>query len=184
MPSNNKKPVFTYQTRVSVTSGQDGALSEYAALFGRVERTLYADIQKGEDPNLLKSSYLVHFDITARQFNAVRIQLQGKMDAARELLPLHIKDLQTKIRKAKKTIAKLAKRIPGSNQLHQKRRRLLVTNFVSNDWKPTAKQTVTGCASGRRNCSTPNSTWKKTDSLRTRNGNRRGPKPGSISSSC
>jgi IS605 OrfB family transposase len=124
MPSNNKKPVFTYQTRVSVTSGQDGALSEYAALFGRVERTLYADIQKGEDPNLLKSSYLVHFDITARQFNAVRIQLQGKMDAARELLPLHIKDLQTKIRKAKKTIAKLAKRIPGSNQLHQKRRRL------------------------------------------------------------
>jgi hypothetical protein len=124
MPSNNKKSVFTYQTRVSVTSRQDGALSEYAALFGRVERTLYADIQKGEDPNLLKSSYLVHFDITARQFNAVRIQLQGKMDAARELLPLHIKDLQTKIRKAKKTIAKLAKRIPGSNQLHQKRRRL------------------------------------------------------------
>ena len=109
---------------MSVTTEQDHDLCEYAALFGRVERALYADIQKSEDPNLLKSDYLLRFGITARQFNAVRIQLQGKLDAVRELLPVEIENLQAKIRKAKKTIAKLAKRIPGSNRLHQKRRRL------------------------------------------------------------
>src|SRR5262252_9602775 len=120
----NKKPVFTYQTRVSTTREQDVALSRYGVLFGRVERALYADLEKGEGADLLKSDYLVRWAITGRQFNAVRIQLQGKIDSLRELLPRQIDDLRTKIRKAKRTMAKLEQRIPGSNQLHQKRRRL------------------------------------------------------------
>ena len=130
MPAKNKKPVFTYQTRVCTTREQEVALSRYAVLFGRVERALYADLQRGEDGPRgeggarLKSEYLVRWGITARQFNAVRIQLQGKIDSLRALLPRQIDDLRTKIRQAKRTIAKLEQRIPGSNQLHQKRRRL------------------------------------------------------------
>jgi hypothetical protein len=52
-------------------------LREYGVRFGRVERTLYRETQKGADANRRKSDYLVRFAITARQFNAVRIQLQG-----------------------------------------------------------------------------------------------------------
>src|SRR5215469_17467818 len=98
MPAKNQKPVFTYQTRVSTTREQEVALSRYAVLFGRVERTLYADLERGEDGARLKSEYLVRWGITARQFNAVRIQLQGKIDSLRKLLPRQIEDLGTKIR--------------------------------------------------------------------------------------
>ena len=83
MPSDEKRQVFTYQTRVSVTPEQDTMLGEYAVRFGRVERTLHRDLQKGKDANLLKSDYLVRFAITDRQFNAVRVQLEGKIDAIR-----------------------------------------------------------------------------------------------------
>ena len=85
VPGNENRQVFTYQTRVSVTPEQDKRLREYAVLFGRVERTLYREMQKGADANRLKSEYLVRFAITARQFNAMRIQLQGKLDAIRKL---------------------------------------------------------------------------------------------------
>ena len=124
MPGNENRQVFTYQTRVSVTPEQDKMLREYAVRFGRVERILYREMQKGADANRLKSAYLVRFAITARQFNAVRIQLQGKIDAIRKLLPVQIEHLRTKIRKAKKVVSRLSKHLAGSNQLHQKRRRL------------------------------------------------------------
>src|ERR1700758_2891581 len=121
-PANQKRHVFTYQTRVCVTPEQDKMLREYAVR--RVERTLYGDLQKGEAANRLKAEYLVRFAITARQFNAARIQLQGKIEAIRQLLPLQVANLQTRICKAKKIVARLRKRMPGSNRLHQKRRRL------------------------------------------------------------
>src|ERR1700745_4193415 len=70
MPANQKRHVFTYQSRVCVTPEQDKMLREYGVRFGRVERTLYGDLQKGEAANRLKAEYLVRFAITARQFNA------------------------------------------------------------------------------------------------------------------
>ena len=54
----------------------------------------------------------------------MRIQLLGKISAIRELIPLRTENLKTKIRKAKKVVRKLAKCLPGSKQLHYKRRRL------------------------------------------------------------
>ncbi len=124
MPSSNSRHVFSYQTRVGVTADEDKALAEYAALFGRVERTLYADLRKGQEANDLKSEYLDRFGITARQFNAIRAELEGKIEASRVSLLRQIEELRIRIRQARKIIAKLAKRIPGSNELHQKRRRL------------------------------------------------------------
>jgi Activator of Hsp90 ATPase homolog 1-like protein len=66
MSSEHNQPVFTYHTRVSVTPEQDQMLRGYTSLFGRVERTLYADMQKGKDASELKSAYLARFEITAR----------------------------------------------------------------------------------------------------------------------
>jgi hypothetical protein len=123
MAGNHDSPVFSYQTRVAVTAEQDSLLREYARLFGHVERTLFADLQRGKDAGQLKSEYLARFSITARQFNALRIQLLGKISAIRELIPLRIENLKTKIRKAKRVVRKLAKCLPGSKQLHYKRRR-------------------------------------------------------------
>ncbi len=120
MPSSNSRHVFSYQTRVGVTADEDKALAEYAALFGRVERTLYADLRKGQEANDLKSEYLDRFGITARQFNATRAGLEGKIEASRVSLLQQIEELRIRIRQARKIIAKLAKRIPGSNELHQK----------------------------------------------------------------
>jgi len=56
-------------------------------LFGRVERTLYGEMQKGADANRLKSDYLVRFAITARQFNAVRIQLRARSMPSENCFP-------------------------------------------------------------------------------------------------
>jgi hypothetical protein len=109
---------------MSVTPEQDQLLREYARRFGHIERTLFAELQQGKAANQLKSEYLRRFDITARQFNGLRIQLQGKIASLKERIPVHIENLKTKIRKAKKTIAELLKSIPGTNQLHRKRRRL------------------------------------------------------------
>ena len=124
MASHQDRPIFTYQTRISVTPEQDQLLREYARRFGHIERTLFADLQKGKAANQLKSEYLSRFDITARQFNGLRIQLQGKIASLKERIPVRIENLKTKIRKAKKTIAELVKCFPGTNQLHRKRRRL------------------------------------------------------------
>jgi len=71
MPSKQDTTGFTYHTRVSVTPEQDQILREYAILFGHVERTLFADLEKGRHARDLKSAYLLRFGITARRFNAV-----------------------------------------------------------------------------------------------------------------
>ncbi|WP_434782377.1 hypothetical protein [Ferrovum myxofaciens] len=65
------KSIFS-QTRI--VSGQGDALSAYAALYGKVERSLFADLAAGGDTSKLKSSYLKQFGITARQYNAVAIK--------------------------------------------------------------------------------------------------------------
>jgi hypothetical protein len=60
----------------------------------------------------------------AKLLRGARLQLQGKIDATRQLLPRQIDELRFRMGRPKQTIAKLARRISGSNKLHQKRRRL------------------------------------------------------------
>ena len=61
--------LFTYQTRI----GPDDALDACAELYGRVEREVFADIQRGQESGSLKSTYLRQYAIPARLFNAARI---------------------------------------------------------------------------------------------------------------
>ena len=73
---------FTYQDRirsfqdVGLAQG-DAALSAYAELFGRVERTLFARFSAGVSLTSLKNSYLIKFRIPARVFNSLRVSLEG-----------------------------------------------------------------------------------------------------------
>ncbi|ABM36636.1 IS200/IS605 family accessory protein TnpB-related protein [Polaromonas naphthalenivorans] len=120
----SERPVFTYQTRPALDAAQAVMLDAYAELYGRAERSLFAALQAGGKLNDLKRDFLSRFGITARQFNAVRIGLEGKIDSIRQRRPELIAEAQARIKKALKVIARLTGKAPGSDKLHQKKRRL------------------------------------------------------------
>lgn len=110
--------IRTYQTRISHTP--DTLLSTYASLMARVEHCLFADIAKGKKANDLKSSYLIRFGITARQFNSVKIQLEGKIASIKTR---HLQLIEQKKEQIKALEKKLPK-IQDKNTQHVKKRRL------------------------------------------------------------
>jgi IS605 OrfB family transposase len=124
----------------NLTPEQDASLSAYADLFNRVAHHLAADmVREGRDAPSFRNSYQRHFNITARQFNAVRVQveglannrvenmknleniLSGKIAVTRKLLP----KIEKKIAKAiaEKQCASSIKKL--KNRLHQKNRKLV-----------------------------------------------------------
>lgn len=125
--------IFTYQTRVPADAGTAAALDAYAELFGRVERTLFAEsIAQGVKPEKLKNEYLRRFGITGRQFNAIRVGLEGKADSVKERRSGLIDEAKTRLKKARATVKKLASapknetvdaRAKRLAKLHQKKRR-------------------------------------------------------------
>ena len=66
----------TYQTRIE---GNDEALSAYAALYGRVQRRLFAEVSSGRSAASMKRGCVRECGIPARMFNAVRVSLEGKV---------------------------------------------------------------------------------------------------------
>lgn len=118
------QPIVTFQTRLSLDETGLAVLQAYADLYGRAERSLFAAIQAGERPTALKSTFLTRFGLTARQFNAIRAGLDGKIASIKERRPELIAEAEDRIKKAHKVITKLEKYAPGTNQLHQKKRRL------------------------------------------------------------
>ena len=121
-----ERPVFTYQTRLVMDAAQTAALDAYACLYGMVERSLFAAMQTDATLNDLKREFLPKFGITARQFNAVRVGLEGKIDSIKARRPELIADLQSRIKKAQKVVAVLALRPSKAAKLHQKKRRLYI----------------------------------------------------------
>ena len=116
----SKTLTFTYQTRFSCDENMSRILDTYAELMSRVERRLFADIAAGKSSSELKSSYLVTFGITARQFNAMRVQLEGKIASLKELLPVRIEEISSHIKNLEKKICK----IKSKSAVHQKKRSL------------------------------------------------------------
>src|SRR5215216_1293984 len=72
---------LTYQTRLVQEKEQEEILGAYAGLLSKVERSLYAEGAKGKSLSSCKNSFLKKFGITARQFNACRVSLEGKIKA-------------------------------------------------------------------------------------------------------
>ena len=110
----------TYQTRMLC---DDAALSAYAALYGRVQRRLFAEVSSGRSAATLKSAYLREYGIPARMFNAVRVSLEGKVSGARESQLLHIETLKGLVRRTGRELAGAGKK-GDSRRVHQKMRRL------------------------------------------------------------
>ena len=121
---------FTYQDRirsfqkVGLAEG-DAALSDYAELFGRVERVLFAQFSARVSLTSLKNAYLIAYRIPARMFNSVRVSVEGKISAVRESMDRHIESLKTRIKRAEAQIAHAIER-GDLNVAHQKKRRLSI----------------------------------------------------------
>ena len=120
--------VSTYQTRIAVYEGRDraegdAALSAYAALYGRVQRKLFADVAAGRSAASLKSDYIKEHGIPARMFNGVRVSLEGKVASVRESQRLQQDSLQRRIARAQRQVSDAAER-GRWDQVHQKKRRL------------------------------------------------------------
>ena len=116
----NNQQTFTYQTRLKIDQEQEPALTAYAALYGTVERKLFAALEAGENASKLKSDFLRRYGITARQYNAISITLKGKIASIKEQRVGLVKELKARIKKAIKVISKAK----NPNKIHQKKRRL------------------------------------------------------------
>ncbi len=119
LQTKSDSQTFTYQTRLTLDEGTSSILCQYACIFGKIERTLFADLQRGKDASSLKSEYLKQFGITARQFNALRVQLEGKIASIKELRKIHIEELTQRLSSLEKRIPK----IKNPQTRHQKKRR-------------------------------------------------------------
>ena len=104
----------TYQTRIE---GNDEALSAYAALYGRVQRRLFAEVSSGRSAasrsaasRSMKRGCVREYGIPARMFNAVRVSLERKVSGARESQLLHIETLKGMVRRAGKELANAGKK--------------------------------------------------------------------------
>ena len=123
----------TYQTRIAVYEGidrsvGDAALSAYAALYGKVQRKLFADVAAGRSAVSKKSEYIEEHGIPARMFNAVRVSLEGKVSAVRESQLLQLDSLRRRVSREGKQVDKAEKECQWW-QVHGKRRRLANLKF-------------------------------------------------------
>lgn len=102
----------TYQTRIEVSGQDDALLSSYAYLYGKVERTLFAEtVAQGVRPESVKTPFLKRFGITARQFNAVCRNLKGKAASIKERRNGLIQESSQRISKARNVILGLEKKV-------------------------------------------------------------------------
>ena len=121
-------PVATYQTHLSGYVGLDreagdAVLATYAALYGQVERKLFAEVAAGRSAAPLKRDYMREHGVPARLFSAVRVSLEGKVSAVRAAQRLRVDGLERRIAPAERQVAK-AEEQGRWQQVHQKRRRL------------------------------------------------------------
>lgn len=108
----------TYQSRILQLFADP--LTAYASLMAQIEHNLFADLCKGKDVGSLKSPYLVQYGITARQFNAARVEIEGKIDSIKQRQKQLIEEKKDWIAALEKKIV----RLKDKKIRHQKKRRL------------------------------------------------------------
>ena len=145
--------ITTYQTRPRCSIVEDEVFAACATLLETVKRSLFADMRRGKLASDCKSCYIKRFGITARQFNAIRVQLEGKISSIkasqlrrRDSLRRQIDSIQ---RFLKKPLKKKAKR--NLLVVHQKKRRLsCLTNRLHQLEKDIADGTVRMCFGSKK----------------------------------
>ena len=143
--------MLTYQTRFELSNEQDAILQQCACLLSRVERSLFAEVARGKPAASCKNQYLVEYGVTARQFNACRVSLEGKIEACRKGQEHAIDSLKQQIASTDKKIQFLEKKPSKGLILHQKKRRREILRqrlaSVEEDFK---KRRIRLCFGGKK----------------------------------
>lgn len=117
---------YTYHTRLDVGEAVASFLDDFGRLYGHVERSLHRAYAAGKSMLDCKSEYIKRFGITARQFNSVRMILQGKHRSILALQADYIADTKARLKKTEKRIKVLSKKAQKTKKeslaLFQKRR--------------------------------------------------------------
>jgi IS605 OrfB family transposase len=111
---------ITYQTRFDAGKKTFEILALCSEFFSKLERKLFTDIIKGKNINDLKKEYIKKQQITARQFNSMRLQIEGKIKSAIERQKEQIAELKLRIKGLESSI----KKYKSPNKAHQKKRKL------------------------------------------------------------
>ena len=135
----------TFQTRPAIDSSTLSPLDSYASLFGRVIRSLFAQLSAGKTPSSLKASFLKKYGITARQFNACSVELKGKISSIQERNKQRTQELSSTLRFLRKRIPK----IRDKEKRHQKKRRLFILQTRLNKLENSA-ETVSLCFGSKK----------------------------------
>lgn len=140
---------LTYQTRLSLD--KEEILSECALLFNAVEHSLYAEMAAGQTSASCKNRFLKKYGITARQFNACRVSLEGKVAACRTAQEQAVVSLKQQIEALDQSIRRLEKKPSKHASLHQKKRRrnCLLTRLASME-KDRKEDRVHLCFGGKK----------------------------------
>ena len=117
----NDVKTFTYQTRFKLDELGSSILESCSSLYGSIERGLLRDLLNNLPLNDLKREYIVKYGITARQFNACRVSVEGKISSVKESQKLRIDELKIKLASLEKKLPK----IKNKKIIHQKTRSLI-----------------------------------------------------------
>ena len=116
----------TYQTKLKLIPLQNHLTSEmyldqYSQFFGELERKLFVILYFKKEPlSIVKKELCKQYNITSRQFNSIRMQLEGKVSSILEKRKLDISDLEAKISHINQFIDKKQKakrKTPSKNLL-------------------------------------------------------------------
>jgi IS605 OrfB family transposase len=104
----------TYQTKLKnyrIVNQNNSSIPIYeyfhhnATIFGTIERMLFVDLYVHHKLSKeLKVSYCANYHITARQYNSIKKQLDGRVSSKKELIKLYIDELKTKMKKTNELI--------------------------------------------------------------------------------
>jgi IS605 OrfB family transposase len=113
--------VRTYEARLKITD--DAMLREYATRFSRALHALHAQRCAGRE--FAKPAFMRAFDLTARQYNAIKNRLDGMTASAKALRPLRLANLRERTAALKAKITKEAARgVVRRDVMHHLQRRL------------------------------------------------------------
>lgn len=108
----------TYEARVHLNAADAQMIDAYAARFSRALRSLHA--RRAAKRTCTKSAFIAEFGCAARQFNAVRVALDGMIASLNELRPRPVEELAHRIESIE---AKIASTTSAQN-IHLLRNRL------------------------------------------------------------
>jgi IS605 OrfB family transposase len=93
---------------LEATQAQSDALGIVAEKFGVAQRRLFAAMASGGDPMKIKKAFMASQGVDSRQYNALRMELGGKVDAVEALRKIYAKDQERAIDSLKKLVGKLS----------------------------------------------------------------------------